>query len=237
MNRALWAAVILLAALGVYAGLARAIFMSDYAVRIDPLRDKAFAKLGITDPNVEQRRAEVRQFDRRYASRPFLTLLHVVPGAAFLGLAPLQFAASFRRRHLRVHRVLGRILVITAIASGIAALIFGMVFPFAGTPERIPIGLFGVIFLVAMTKGYLAIRRGDRASHREWMIRAFATALAISSVRLAAGFLDALLAPRGYGVKEILVASFWAGWIVTIAAAELWIVTTRPRRIASAAAR
>jgi uncharacterized membrane protein len=235
MSRALRAAVVVLVVLGVVAAVGRTLFMSDLALRLEPLRDVTFARLGITDARLAERREAVASFDQRYASRPFLTLLHVVPGAAFLALAPLQFVARIRQRRLRFHRVLGRILVIIGLVSGVAALIFGLFIPFAGTIERIPIGLFGIIFLISMTKGYLAIRRGDQAAHREWMIRGFATALAISSVRVAASVLDPLMAPRGFDIRQILVTSFWVGWIVTLAAAETWIVATRPRRIASAA--
>jgi uncharacterized membrane protein len=236
MSRALWAAVVILVVIGVTAAVARALFMSDLALRLEPSRDATFARLGIIDARLSERREAVASFDDRYASRPFLTLLHVLPGAAFLALAPLQFVARIRRRKLHFHRVLGRILVIIGLASGVAALIFGLFIPFAGTMERVPIGLFGIIFLVSMTKGYLAIRRGDQAAHREWMIRGFATALAISSVRVAASILDPLMAPRGYDIRQILVTSFWVGWIVTLAAAETWILITRPRRIVSAAA-
>jgi hypothetical protein len=42
------------------------------------------------------------------------------------------------------------------------------------------IGLFGSLFLYALGKGFVHVRAGRVALHREWMIRAFAIALAIA---------------------------------------------------------
>jgi hypothetical protein len=78
-----------------------------------------------------------------------------------------------------------------------------------------------------VAKGYLAIRHREIARHREWMIRVFALAIAISTVRIVAGLLDIALAPVGVSPRTLFVISLWTGWIVTITAAELWIRHSR----------
>ena len=45
-------------------------------------------------------------------------------------------------------------------------------------------GGFGVGFLVALGKGFQRVRAGRIDLHREWMIRAFAIALGIVTMRL-----------------------------------------------------
>ncbi len=66
------------------------------------------------------------------------------------------------------------------------------------------------------------------------MIRAFAIAIGISTIRVVGGVLDIFLTPAGYGQQELFVLSFWSGWLLTLGAAELWIRYTRPRSLSPA---
>ena len=75
-------------------------------------------------------------------------------------------------------------LVAVGLIVGITALLMGLIIPFFGWGERVIIGLFGTVFLVALVKGFVHIRAGRVALHREWMMRAFATALSIATQRL-----------------------------------------------------
>ena len=99
-----WAIVLFLAAIGVGAAVNRALFVDDAVTREDPVRQRILDRLGIEDPHLRDRPAELRRIDGRFAAHPFLTLGHVVPGAAFLALAPLQFYAPLRNRYRTVHR-------------------------------------------------------------------------------------------------------------------------------------
>lgn len=84
---------------------------------------------------------------------------------------------------------------------------------------------FALIFLVALGKAVLHIRRGDSARHREWMLRAFAIGLAIATIRpiVALFFVLSDLSPR-----EFFGIAFWLGFSSHLIAAELWIQHTRP---------
>jgi hypothetical protein len=117
--------------------------------------------------------------------------------------------------------------VLAAFVATLPALYFGLLMPYAGLGEALAIGLFGGLFLLAITTAFMAIRRGQVARHREWMIRAFAIALAISTVRLVGAVVDIALTPAGFRQPELFVFSIWIGWIATVAAAEWWIRYTR----------
>ena len=82
-------------------------------------------------------------------------------------------------------------------------------------------------FLLALGWAFRAIRSGQVARHREWMIRAFAVAIGISSVRVCGAIVDLALTPAGFRPQELFVGSLWTGWAVTIYAAEIWIRRTR----------
>lgn len=186
--------------------------------------------LHLEDPFALQRPAEVARIEGRFAAHPILTLLHVLPGGIFLLVAPLQFSTWIRTRHIRFHRWSGRILLPAALVSVVTALYFGILIPYAGVGEATAIAVFGGVFLVAICRAFIAIRRHQVARHREWMIRVFAIAIAISTVRLVAVPLDLALTPAGFRPPEIFVLSLWSGWIITLGAAELWIRYTRTPR-------
>jgi hypothetical protein len=124
---------------------------------------------------------------------------------------------------------MGRILVITGIVIGLTALYFGILMPYAGSWEAIAIAVFGGLFLYSICRAFIAIRKRQVAIHREWMIRAFATAISIATARVFMTVFDLTLTAAGFRPKEIFVMAIWTGWILTVAAAELWIRYTRSR--------
>lgn len=229
MGRAVWGGIVLLVAIGVTAAAGRATFPADLATRLDPVRARLLDALDRDDPFAPQRPAELARFDSPFATHPALTLLHVVPGGLFLALAPLQFWRRLRARHRQLHRWSGRVLVLAALVSTLSALYFGLLMPYGGRVEAVAIALFGGLFLASLARAVVAIRRGQVERHREWMIRAFAIAIGISTVRIVGAALDIALAPSGWHPRDTFVTSVWTGWLATVAAAELWIAYTRPR--------
>lgn len=187
------------------------------------------AAMGRDDPMALQRPAEVARMDGSFAAHPGLTLLHVVPGGLFLLFAPLQFSSRVRTRNPALHRWSGRILLPLLVATVLPGMYFGVRIPYGGPGEAVAIALFGVGLLISIVVAFVAIRRGQIARHREWMIRVFAIAIAIATVRIAFAAIDAALTPSGYPPPDQFVLSVWTGWIVTLAGAEAWIRYTRRR--------
>jgi len=205
--------VILLAALAITSAVTRAVVtMQPRGAIAEMQRDTLRAING--DENL------LLQYEARFATRPAMTLLHVVPGALFLSLGLLQFSSRIRSRYIRFHRWSGRVLMAVVVISGIAGLYFGVVIPVAGFGEVSIIALVGVFLIVAVVRGFLAIRRGDVARHREWMIRAFAACLAAGTIRVIVG-ISQLWMPMP--PAQTMVISFWTGWVITLGAAELWL--------------
>jgi uncharacterized membrane protein len=233
--RSVWIALLVLAALGVTAGAYRAMYVDDAAMRAEPLRERILAAAGKTDPALARRVPEIQLFDRQYSDDRLMTLVHVVPGAIFLAFAPLQFSVRIRNRYRRFHRWLGRALLVVALFVAIAAFYFALIKPIGGAVETAAIVVFGGLFLVAIVRGFISIRRGDVEHHREWMIRAAAIAYGISTVRIVGSILDVLLVERGLPATPMLMAAMWIGWIVMVIAAEMWIVSTRAQAVVARA--
>ena len=160
---------------------------------------------------------------------PTIVALHVILGGVYLTLAPFQFVKGIRSRHLTYHRWTGRLLVAIGVVVGVTALFMGLVIPKAGWPERVVIGFFGGLFLIALVKGFLHVRAGRVALHREWMIRAFAVGLAIATARLI--FFPALLIttadPTDGLFGTLLVVALAVAFVLNASAAELWMRATR----------
>jgi uncharacterized membrane protein len=165
--------------------------------------------------------------DADFAHHAPLTFAHIVPGLIFVVLGPLQFVQRLRRRRPRLHRIMGRIVLVAGLVTGVTALAMTAQMAIGGGVERAATTTFAVVFLVALVTAFQRIRRGDVASHREWMLRAFAIGLAVAAVRPIVGVFFATQRLTHLAPREFFGIAFWLGFVVNAAAAELWIRRTR----------
>lgn len=159
-------------------------------------------------------------FDRRFALHPVLAYVHILSGVVYLVGAPFQLNRRFRERHFALHKRMGRILVPAGIMAGMFAIVFGSLYAFDGLLEASATVVFGAYFIVALCIAFLAIRQGDAAKHRRWMIRAFAIGLAVGTIRIWVGVFQALgllSFQNSFGV------AFWLGFILHALAAEAYL--------------
>lgn len=163
-----------------------------------------------------------------FAQHPIITNLHVIPGALYLLLAPLQFSKNIRNRSLNYHRWSGRLLTSIGLVLGAAAMFLGIVVPYSGIPEQLVIAFFGTLFLVSLVQGFRYARAKKIDLHREWMIRAFAIGLSIATMRLI--FIPALIVignPTRQEAETLSIIAFTIAFILHAGFAEYWIRHTR----------
>jgi len=165
-------------------------------------------------------------FDAGFAQQPILTFLHILPGAFFMVLGPLQFVERIRARYIRLHRVSGWLFVATSMVIGVTALVMSFTVTIGGGIETAATVVFAVLFLFCLTQAVQHIRRREIAQHREWMLRTFAIGLAVATIRPIIGLFFALttLLPQ-----EFFGIAFWIGFTLHVVLAEIWIRLTRPR--------
>jgi uncharacterized membrane protein YozB (DUF420 family) len=160
------------------------------------------------------------EFDRRYVEHPVLAYAHILPGVIYLVLAPFQVSRRFRNRHLSLHRKMGRVLLPLGIVSGLFGIIFGILYSFGGLLEASASVVFGSWFVFSLATAYRHIRAGDTVSHRRWMIRAFAIAIGVGTIRLWIGLF------QGFGIFDEVTSfgvAFWLALSMHVIAAELWL--------------
>lgn len=169
---------------------------------------------------------QLAELDQTFLKKPVLTLVHIVPGLILVTLVPFQLSRSFRNRHLRVHRWMGRtIMILGTIIGGSALLLLRS--PVGGVLEVSCILFFDAMFLFALVKAYLYIRSGDVALHREWIIRAMSVALGVATVRPIMGLFFATSRLTGLTPHDFFGMAFWIGLSLTYGVGELWIRYTR----------
>lgn len=159
-------------------------------------------------------------FGRRYVQHPWEGYLHIVPGALFLVIALAQLSVRVRRRHLVLHRRLGRVAVALGLVSAVFGLVFGARHAFGGAPQTAATMVFGTWFGVTLVLGLLAVRRHRIAAHRRWMVRAFAVSTGVGTIRLWVGLLLAT------GLTDFPGAFGWAFWLglsMHVLAGELYL--------------
>lgn len=217
LRRVLWSGLILLTTVGITAAIGRAVSVAFGGLSYDQISRVWPA----------QTVHEAYDFERWFASYPVLTYLHVIPGGFLLALAPFQLSSRIRDRYFRFHRWSGRVLVLAALTVGLSGLLLASMFPYGGPVAATAALVAGTAFLIALVRGFFAVRHRDFAAHREWMIRMFALGLGIATIRVLGLF---VLPITGTTFQKSAATVFWIGWVSTYTVAEWWIRHTRVRR-------
>jgi len=158
----------------------------------------------------------------KFAVVPWSMFLHSLGGLLFALLGPLQFAGVLKRRFGRLHKITGRIFVASGLLLGLSSLRLLSEFPDASTWVLVSARLIaGLGMSLALVWAIIAIRRGNVARHRAWMIRAYAVGMGSATISfiMMPIFLITGEAPKGYTADLLFVAS----WVINMAIAE-WVI-------------
>ena len=156
--------------------------------------------------------------------------LHIFASIAALALGPIQFSTRLRSRRPALHRWTGRLYLGIGVAVGGASGLYMALHAFGGLVPRVGFTLLALAWLYTGLKGYLAIRRRDVTSHREWMLRNFALTLAAVTLRIYLPISMALGIPFETAYPVIA----WIAWVPNLVLAEFWM---RARRAPAAGTR
>lgn len=152
---------------------------------------------------------------------PAPVVVHVVAVALFALLGAFQFSAGIRRRHPRWHRRSGRIVIVAGLTVAGSGLWMTLFYPDA--PGGLLLWavrlLVGTATAASIVLAFAAIRRRDIATHRAWMIRAYALAAGAGTQVFTVG-----ISEPAFGTGDLPKAlSMTAGWLINIVIAE-WII-------------
>jgi uncharacterized membrane protein len=158
----------------------------------------------------------------RLAVAPVSWFAHVLTGAAFGIIGPVQFVRALRNRFGVLHRVLGRIFVLSGAILGLSSLSLLAQVMSQRTPlVDIARGLFGLALLIALALAMSAIRDRDFLRHRAWAIRAYAIGMGLGAVSLVFFPIYIITGQPPTGLASDII--FVASWVLTITFAEVVI--------------
>ena len=123
-----------------------------------------------------------------------------------------------------MHRLSGRLYLGAGVGLGGLAAIYMSTFAYGGMVAKLGFATLAIAWLYTGLRAYRAIRSGDVAAHRRWIVRNFALTLAAVTLRI-------LLPVSGMsGIPFALAypAIAWLCWIPNLLLAEWAVVRKIP---------
>lgn len=141
---------------------------------------------------------------------------------SFGGLALLsgwsQFSKKLRAKYLNIHRLLGRVYVISVLISGLCGIYIG----FYATGGWIPsLGFIclGIVWLFTTGVAYVGVKRKDMSLHQGMMIYSYAACFAAVTLRI---WLPLLTVVFGEFLTAYRIVA-WLCWVPNILFAYIWV--------------
>jgi hypothetical protein len=115
----------------------------------------------------------------------WILLPHAIAGTTAFICGPLQFSSRVRRRSLAVHRIVGRLYVVSVLIAAPLAVLSTI---YAHYPKamyfKIAIGVQATAWAGSTLVGFILAVRRRIAMHREWMIRSYAVTFTFVATRM-----------------------------------------------------
>lgn len=154
-----------------------------------------------------------------FRARPITVFAHTLFGPIALLLGVVNVLPAMRRRRWALHRLVGRIYLISGLMLGFAGGYLAL-FAAGGPVARLGFFVLAVATLGTLAGGYVAIRRRHIVEHREWMLRSYSLIFGAVTLRIWLPLL--IIAYHGeFDPAYRWVA--WVSWVPNIVWAE-WLI-------------
>ena len=108
-----------------------------------------------------------------------LLIPHTLSGVIALLAGPMQFSSRLRQRHLKFHRVLGRIYIVCVFVGALTGIALA-----SGRPGLPGTSMQAAAWIVCTTAAFITARNRQIVQHRQWMIRSYAVTFTFVSSRV-----------------------------------------------------
>jgi len=164
-----------------------------------------------------------------FETRAVALRVHVFAAIFALALGPFQFSAALRAARPRLHRIMGRLYLGVGVLVGGSAGLYVAQEAYGGALAQAGFSLLAMAWLYTGWRAFSAIRAGDVARHRAWMLRNFALTLAAVTLRIYLPL--SMLAAVPWASAYAAIA--WLCWVPNVLAIEWWLRRYRLRCMAS----
>jgi len=159
---------------------------------------------------------------QRLSAIPVWHFLHVLGGATFGILGPIQFGRVLARKYGRLHRAMGRVFVAAGAMISVSSL--SLLWHFPDTHSMAISGgrlVFGIALGLALAIAMQAIRERDSTRHRNWMIRAYAIGMGATAVTMVFFPIYAITGQPPMGLAADI--AFMGSWTACVVFAEVLV--------------
>ncbi|HEY4010654.1 MAG TPA: DUF2306 domain-containing protein [Acidobacteriaceae bacterium] len=108
-----------------------------------------------------------------------LLIPHALAGTAALLIGPINFSSRIRQRHLQLHRILGRIYVVSVFLGSFTGIALA-----AGRPGLPGTSMQAAAWMVCTAAAVITARNRQITQHRQWMARSYAVTFTFVSSRV-----------------------------------------------------
>ncbi len=108
-----------------------------------------------------------------------LLIPHTLAGILALLIGPVNFSTRIRQRHLRIHRILGRLYVISVFVGSFTGIALA-----AGRPGLPGTSMQAAAWMVCTVAAFITARNRQIVQHRQWMARSYAVTFTFVSSRI-----------------------------------------------------
>ena len=141
---------------------------------------------------------------------------HITLGGLALLIGWTQFIPSWRDRHLKIHRNTGKVYVVAALVSSLAAIYIAL-YATGGIIPSLGFICLGIIWFLTTFKAYANIRKLQINHHRKMMVYSYACCFAAVTLRI---YLPVLTnAFHDFNIGYSIVA--WLCWIPNLVVAYI----------------
>jgi hypothetical protein len=164
---------------------------------------------------------QTAELDRLFASHSVLTLAHILPALAFVGLTPFAVLLRFSRLDWPERWLfpLGGIVGITAYLMNIYSV--------GGWIERSAVLFYNSLFLFSLGRAWFYKLRGQLALKRRWLLRAVGILLGIATTRPVMGVFFATASLTHLSPQRFFGIAFWIGFSINWIVVERWLLTSK----------
>lgn len=164
--------------------------------------------------------------DYFWARRNWL-LMHIAGGLTATVVGPFQFIQKIRRRNVKIHRLLGRIYLVS-ILIGAPAGLYMAIYSGGNVAYQTGLGMLAIVWFSTVAMAYTSIRKGSIIQHRQWMTRSYVVTFAFTSFRLTEKVLEYFNIANDE-IRSTLLA--WACWSIPLFITEIFLQASKINRI------
>ncbi len=144
--------------------------------------------------------------------------IHIALAGLAILIGWIQFSTNFRSKNLALHRLIGKVYIVSALLSSIGGIYIGF-FATGGMVSSVGFVVLGIIWFYTTLKAYLDIRQKNVAEHQKMMIYSYAACFSGAALRLWLPILIYFLGDFVIAYKTVA----WLCWVPNLIVANIII--------------